>query len=96
MPFITRMGTPVSDVTKIVVEGNQEWWHCELEFTEGKEVREIHLADLRADSPHEFDEMRKQHRVCCQHARRTGHWDERAGGMLHCPTCGKPIAKFRQ
>jgi hypothetical protein len=33
--------------------------------------------------------------ACCVKARK-GDWEERAGGMLYCPTCGKTIAKFRQ
>lgn len=27
---------------------------------------------------------------------RSGDWDERAGGALHCIECGKKIGKFRQ
>lgn len=33
---------------------------------------------------------------CCIKARRTGDWEERAGGALHCPDCGTMIAYFRQ
>lgn len=33
---------------------------------------------------------------CCYVARKTGEWDERAGGALHCPSCGRKTAYFKQ
>lgn len=35
---------------------------------------------------------------CEQHRQRlrSGDYDERAGGSLHCPQCGKRIGQFRQ
>lgn len=49
-----------------------------------------HVATVSAD-----DSGTVTDKHCCSWVRK-GEWEERAGGMLHCPWCGDRVAKFRQ
>ena len=42
-----------------------------------------------------LERQNKQPRQCCVQAKK-GDWDERAGGALHCPECGRKVGQFRQ
>lgn len=61
------------------------WHQVSVDWADGRQL-------MLTVPPDEYEVVRT---ACCVRAAK-GDWDERAGGALHCPGCGKQVARFRQ